>query len=229
MSTLPIPSTISTPHLTLLRLTDTSPSPSNTHLQYFHENWTDPDATSWSLHGPCHSLEESQTWMVECLVKRDNLFYSIFVKPDGSGEGVENELGTHVGSIGLRRQDTGPTLPAPPLVEEHGSASEAGAKEKEVDLRVIGYALFKRAWGKGYATEAAAALLKAYTASVAEEKAKGEKAFYVEAGVDEGNPASDAVLRKVGFKKVGWKTETESVFLGGEWRSGGYWIYGQYV
>jgi RimJ/RimL family protein N-acetyltransferase len=159
--------------------------------------------------------------MLDTITARDNLYYAVFARQDGQ-ESTADQPGMHVGSVGLRRQDTGPTL-APPL------QGDGGEEAKELDLRVIGYAFFKHAWGKGYASEAAAALLDAYAASVAEEKARGKKVFYVEAGVDEANPASDAVLRKVGFKKVGWKTETEPVFLGGAWRHGGYWIYGQYV
>ncbi|KAF2033051.1 acyl-CoA N-acyltransferase [Setomelanomma holmii] len=211
-----IQSLIHTTRLTLLRLTDTTPG--HPHVQYFHEDWSDLDTTSWSLHGPCHSYQESREWMVDAITKRDNLYYAVFAKVDGV-ESTEENPGVHIGSIGLRRQD-GPTLP-PPKID--------GNEGKEVDLRVIGYAIYKRAWGKGYASEAAKAVLSAYAQSVANEKAKGEKVFYVEAGVDEGNPASLAVLKKAGFKEVGWKTETEAVFLGGAWRHGGYWIYGQYV
>jgi RimJ/RimL family protein N-acetyltransferase len=161
--------------------------------------------------------------MIEHREKYDNLFYSVFVKgEEGSSAGTEEDPGVHVGSVSLRRQISGPVLPPP----EH----EGADKGKEVDLRVIGYAMFKTTWGKGYATEAGKGMLDAYAASVAEEKAKGEKVFYVEAGVDKGNPGSQAVLKKLGFKEVGWKTEKEPVFLGGEWRDdGGYWIYGMYV
>jgi RimJ/RimL family protein N-acetyltransferase len=205
----PIAPTITTPRLTLIRLTDSSSG--SQHVQWFHENWTDVDATAWSLHGPCKTLEDSRAWMIEHLTKYDNFFYAVFAK----------DTGLHVGSVSLRRQLDGPVLPPP---------DEGREKEVEVDLRVVGYAMFKSAWGKGYATEAGRAMMDAYGASVAEEKAVGKKVFYVEAGVDEGNPGSQAVLAKLGFRKVGWKTEKEGVFLGGQWReNGGYWIYGTYV
>ncbi|KAH7394570.1 GNAT domain-containing protein [Pyrenochaeta sp. MPI-SDFR-AT-0127] len=134
---------------------------------------------------------------------------------------TKEDLGEHVGSVSLRRQEGGPTLPPPNLDIDDVS--------KSVNLRVIGYAFFKQHWGKGYATEAGRALVDAYTRSVAEEMAKGKELFYLEAGVDEGNPGSENVLQKIGFQKVGWKEETESVFLAGEWREPGYWIYGKYL
>lgn len=156
------------------------------------------------------------------LLLNNNYFYSVFAKSEGlESEATEENPGKHVGSVGLRTQSSGPTVPALALRDED--------KGKELDLRILGYAYFKHAWGKGYATEAARGLLDAYAASVAEEKAKGEKVFYVEAGVDEGNPASTAIVRKLGFEKVGFKEEQEPVFLGGEWREDGYWIYGMYV
>lgn len=222
---------IHTPRLILIRLTNTTPG--SQHVQWFHENWSDPEATAWSLHGPCHSLAESRDWMIEHLTKYDNMFYAVFAKPNANQgvevEGVPGGVGEHLGSASLRRQVAGATLP--PLKEEDGEneGNESGGKGKDVDLRVMGYALFEAARGKGYATEANIGLLQAYAASVAEEKAKGEKKFYVEAGVDKDNPGSQAVLHKLGLKKVGWKEEKEPVFLNGAWRDPGYWIYGLYV
>lgn len=93
----------------------------------------------------------------------------------------------------------------------------------------MGYAYFKSAWGKGYATEAARGLLDAYAEAVKEEKDKGEKVFYVEAGVDEGNPGSWRVIEKLGFEKAGFKEEEERVWLGGAWREDGYWVFGMYM
>jgi RimJ/RimL family protein N-acetyltransferase len=204
--------TISTPRLHLLRLTDTTPG--SQHVQLFHENWSDPSATAWSLHGPTKSLSESRDWFIEHREKYDNYFYSVFTKNEDDSEG----LGEHIGSVSLRLQASGPTLPLP---------KEVVYGAKKVDLRAVGYALFEKARGKGYATEANKALLEAYAASVAEEKAKGENVFWVEACADEGNPGSRAVLKKLGFRDLGWKEE-ERFWLNGEWRSG-VWVYGMEV
>jgi RimJ/RimL family protein N-acetyltransferase len=212
-----IASTIQTPRLTLLRLTDTTPG--SQHIQLFHENWTDPDATAWSLHGPTHSLEESRDWLIEHLEKWDNLFYAVFLKPSNDEENVG--LGEHIGSVSLRLQKSGPTLPLPSKQTDSGKA---------IDLRVLGYALFKKAWGKGYVTEANKALLEAYSASVAEEKKKGEKVFWVEACVDDGNPGSRKVIEKLGMESLGWKDGgEEKVWIAGEWRVDGVWVYGMEV
>lgn len=140
----------------------------------------------------------------------------VFAKTDPQATN-EDALGEHIGSVSLRLQKSGPTLPLPEGRVDGG---------KEIDLRVLGYALFKKAWGKGYATEANSALLDAYAASIADEKAKGEKVFWVEACADEGNPGSRAVLKKLGLELLGWKEGTEKVFLAGEWRDGGVWVYG---
>lgn len=46
MTTLPGPPlVIETPRLRLVRLTDTTPG--SQHVQWFHENWSDPVATGW--------------------------------------------------------------------------------------------------------------------------------------------------------------------------------------
>jgi RimJ/RimL family protein N-acetyltransferase len=209
---------IQTPRLTLILLTNTTLG--SQHVKWFHENWSDPDATAWSLHGPCKTIAESREWMIEHRTKYDNLFYAVFAKKEGTA-GTEEDPGVHVGSVSLRRQPSGPTLPHPMPVERD--------QGKDTDLRTLGYAFFKIAWGKGYATEANKALLTAYAASITEEKEMTKKVFYVEASADEANPGSQAVLRKLGFTRLGWKTETERVFLGGAWREGGYWVYGRYL
>jgi hypothetical protein len=68
-----------TPHLTLLRLTDTSLN--SPHVRYFHELWSDTKITAWSLHGATQSLAKSRAWMdSQLLGKYDTLFYSVFVR-----------------------------------------------------------------------------------------------------------------------------------------------------
>ena len=63
------------------------------------------------------------------------------------------------------------------------------------DLFELGYWLAPEAWGKGYATEAADALLSRLT------RRAGERAFV--SGYFTDNPASGQVLRKLGFLPCG--------------------------
>jgi RimJ/RimL family protein N-acetyltransferase len=194
--------------------------------------------------------------MIEHLSRFDTCFYAVFAqKHDGQGvekvwstrdvrqlqegetEGEaegEEELGIHVGSVSLRLQPDGPTLPSP----SSPSPLHPNPKQNPLDLRVLGYAFFASTWGKGYATEANRGLLDAYAAAVAQYKSESEsesneeqgKTYYVEAAVDEDNPASEKVLCKLGFERVGWKDEGEDkVWLNGAWRGPGYWVYGMYV
>ena len=58
----------------------------------------------------------------------------------------------------------------------------------------LGYWFARRAWGRGYATEAGQALLAAHFAQGAES---------VEAGYYDENPASGRVLEKLGFEPAG--------------------------
>lgn len=241
---------LQTPRLILLRLTDTS-SLSSPHVHLFHENWSNPVATGWSLHGPTHSLTESYEWMKEQMAPGiDSMFYSVFVRPcesdkqedEKKGEREKEDitgLGEHVGSISLRLQPTGPSIPLPP--------PPLGVPPPRTEnLRALGYAFFPSARGKGYATEAGQALLNAYAALVSssslpsslssspykdhgEEEGEAKRKTYIEAAVDEDNPGSIKVLVKLGFKKLGWKHEEEKVFLNGAWRGPGYWVYGLFV
>lgn len=254
MVTHPIPPlTLSSPRLHIVRLTDTSEG--SQHVQWFHENWSDAVATSWSLHGSTKTLEESRLWMIEHMTKWDNWFYSIFLrKPDSpelSSHDVNMEdMGEHIGSVSLRSQATGPTLLPPmsfqgaeevgigaPLTEEEEELRKKALEKVDLELRVLGYALFESAWGKGYITEACKILLDGYSGAIEQWKAsKGgkpgsekEAVFYVEAGVDVENPGSQRVLRKLGFKTAGMKVEKEKAWLNGGWRGPGWWITGLYL
>ncbi|KAJ4987616.1 hypothetical protein SVAN01_06929 [Stagonosporopsis vannaccii] len=288
MSQLPIPpSTIDTPRLRLVRLTNTEPG--SRHVQWFHENWSDPVATGWryrphiphpssyaistyplpmllalkyqSLRGATKSLEESRLWMIEHMKKWDNWFYAVFLhdesKESEKEEGKETDggaLGTHIGSVSLRLPPVGLELPPPrsfdgaaevgtgePLSEEEFKEREDALKSVDLQLRVLGYALFAHAHGKGYGTEACRGLLEGYAGAVkewtasrqsgtnAEREADKKAVFYVEAGVDQENPGSQHVLRKLGFRTVGLKIEKEKAWLNGAWRGPGWWITGMYL
>lgn len=227
-------SVFATQRLVLIQLTETLVG--SQHVQWFHNHWNDEEATSWSLHGKCHTIEESREWLIEHLTKNDTLYYCCFSKTP-TGEGTETDPGEQVGLVSLRRQAGGPVL-QPPASFSEPLDQMAGAEPNDntwtgsslpLNLRAIAYAFFQQHRGKGYATEAGKALIEEYARSVAEEKRKGEEIFYIEAGVDADNPESLHVLKKLGFRKVGWKEEKEPVFLNKQWREGGYWIYGLYV
>lgn len=203
---------VETPRLRLIRIKD--PSLTSEDLQWFHECWVDPVATSWSLHGRCETLEASSAWFAEQLATMDNIIYVVFVKDgvDGKGAAYPGEL---VGNIGLRKAAE-PELPV--FAHPDGTV-------KTLNLRTLGYSFLQKAWGKGYATETAKAMLGAYVEGVKEKKDK--EAIYIEAIWSPENVASGKVLGKLGFKQLGYKEE-ERVWLAGDWRYG-YNVSGLYL
>lgn len=166
--------------------------------------------------------------MIEHRTKWDNWFYAVFAKTAASN-GTEENPGEHVGSVSLRLQLAGPALEPPSSFDDDVERQCEQTNNAPINLRVMGYALFAKARGKGYVTEANQAILQEYARSVAEEKQKGKERFYIEAAVDNKNPASRKVIERLGLKKVGWKEEKDPIFLNGEWQDPGYWVYGIYV
>lgn len=165
-----------------------------------------------------------------------------------------SDLGPHIGSINLRRTpgpaNSAPLLPPPRSFEgapEVGTGAELTQEEVEkrvrewegveLKVRVLGYALFAGFEGRGYGTEGCRALIEGYKGAVGEFRTRvgGEKeggkevVFYIEAGVDVDNPASQGVLRKLGFRTVGMKVEKEKAWLNGGWKGPGWWITGLYL
>ncbi|KAF2006739.1 hypothetical protein P154DRAFT_542081 [Amniculicola lignicola CBS 123094] len=217
---------IETERLKLIRLAETSEG--SQHVQWFHECWSDDDATAWSMHGKCHSLEESRDWMIQHRTKWDNQFYAILLKPQTQSPRATpgdqaSEPGELIGSISIRLSPSFPPVPSlsprfPPNV----------SSTTPLDFRFIGYAFFRRYWGNGYATEAGRAVVPKYAEWRKNTRKDGEIS-YLESQVDVPNPASGRVMEKLGFEKVGLKETKEKVFLGGEWLEGSYWVYGLFV
>ncbi|KAL5466602.1 hypothetical protein PMIN07_003570 [Paraphaeosphaeria minitans] len=143
-----------------------------------------------------------------------------------------------IGNVSLRTQAEGPSLPpfsrtsaAPASDQTSTDPSTTPLSdldvEKPLNLRSIGYSFLQDAWGKGYATEAARAVLEAYREGTREAREKGDQVYYIEAIWGDGNLASGKVLGKLGFKQIGYKEE-EKVWLAGDWRYG-YYVSGWYV
>ncbi|KAK7181920.1 hypothetical protein DPSP01_009517 [Paraphaeosphaeria sporulosa] len=226
---------LETERLRLIRISDTSLD--GDHVKWFHTTWSDPVATSWSLHGRTNTVEESQAWFTEHLEKFDTILYMVFVR--FSADGAELPFpGEVIGNVGLRTQADGASLPpfsracaAPVSDQAPTDPSKPPLSDLEVEkplnLRSIGYSFLQKAWGKGYATEAARAVLEAYQEGTREVREKGDEVYYVEAIWGDGNPASGRVLGKLGFREIGYRKE-EKVWLAGDWRSG-YYVSGWYV
>jgi RimJ/RimL family protein N-acetyltransferase len=235
-------STIETPRLRLIHIEDTDID--SQHLQWFHQLWSDETITAWryshstfpfpslsnsfSLHGKCHTLEESQAWMKTHKSTFDSTTYAVFEKKDPSSNNTLSPPGNLVGMVLLRKVDQ-PTLPPFPPPSTFTSTTPFPSDPSNLNIRSIGYAFFQSAWGQGYATEASKAVITAYSESIAKQKDDNGELFFLEGCWNVENPASEKVLGKLGFMEVGWKDTPGKQFLAGAWRGPGYWVWGTYV
>ena len=157
-----------TPRLELVRLTED-------HLPGYHAIWSDKNATRWSSHGYCKTLEDSKKWMSELLLSTnpngDN--FAVVIRndldpdklPEKSSESTILKPGAFVGWVGTWR-----TNPSPE----------------------VGFVFHRDAWGHGFATEA----LQGFVTMFWELKLQYTT---LDAWCDTQNAASISVLTKCGF------------------------------
>jgi RimJ/RimL family protein N-acetyltransferase len=186
--------------------------------------------------------------MITQLNSFDIYLYAIHIKPSASSPhdpsteinpARVSSTGTLIGSCGLRTQGDlkdCPPLPHNPHLVSSSSNNDALIPSKPVPFRILGYALFESAWGKGYATEAVSALMASFESFNAAKRADAKKNgadevwTFVKAEVDYDNPASSKVMEKMGFENLGKVVEKGGkMFLGGQWRDPVFWVYGKWA
>lgn len=93
----------------------------------------------------------------------------------------------------------------------------------------LAYQFLPRSWGRGLATEAVAAFLDVLSRTSA--FWHPFESLYVRAIVNEENPASLGVMRKVGLQNMGmWEWTGEKIWLGGKWTDRSrLWIFGKFL
>ncbi len=183
--------------------------------------------------------------MIQNIIERGSINYAILLKEPGTSTIADQSTATMIGMSNLWNPgpNTQPTIKPPTCFSKDSKSAdkdattttitENGGRDEEADTThfttfFLAYALLDPYYGKGYATEAARALIDEYRRSCEAEHAKGEKTFYIEAATDDDNYASQRILDKLGFTRLGWRKEEEKVFLGGKLREG-YFVYGKYL
>ncbi|GIC84332.1 GNAT family N-acetyltransferase [Aspergillus udagawae] len=167
-----------TSRLELVRLTED-------HLLGYFSMWKDPEATKWSSHGPCNTLEAAKEWMAELLPELNPTGenYAVLLRQDLDSDVMESlkqkrehsrlssgyiTPGVFLGWIGTWKSDPVPEL---------------------------GFVFHRDTWGLGFATEALTAFQEVFW--------QARPQFDVlEAWCDTENKASASVLRKCGFDSV---------------------------
>lgn len=175
--------------------------------------------------GQAKSIEDTEKFARRCLpvVQEDGdgasksyrvvyAIHEILESPTNSAdvEGEKEEKPTRfIGLISLR--SLGPEDYFFP--EKYGLAA---ALDPSVLSTELGYQFLPIAWGRGFATEAVDAVLKSLVRGAL--FWEPYKRLYVRALVNEENPASLGVMRKLGLQNFGvWEYKGEPIFLGGKW------------
>jgi len=200
-------------------------------LQDLHVLRVDPDACSWSIYGTSKSLEDTQKilqFMLPISKKDGDLhqFSASYLvreraKPDVAGK--PSERPAPIGQLGLRGcVEYGVPFP------DNLTLPDSVATRDSVLKREIGYMFARQGWGKGYCSEAVAAVLQAY--QNAPSFWAPYRGVWVSAVTGATNVQSQRVLEKSGFKLLGmhyW--DGEKVFLGGDWQPPEVMVWAKYL
>ncbi|KAH7128475.1 GNAT domain-containing protein [Dendryphion nanum] len=221
-------STIFTPRLKLTLVTKAGRG--SQELEWLHELRSDEKATFWSIIPRSKTIEDTAKIMTSLLPNPNDIPKSYKVaylihrilESESNTKEPANQPTELIGIVRIHSLDNN-HLPLPENLT-------LPASELPTTLPTeIAYMFLPKSWGKGYATEAVHAVL-AECSTVKDFWAPYEK-VYVRALVNDGNPASQRVMKKAGMELRGiYEWTGKAIFIAGEWREKDtLWIFGKYL
>ncbi|KAL8709771.1 MAG: hypothetical protein Q9220_005557 [cf. Caloplaca sp. 1 TL-2023] len=199
-------------------------------FEWIHKLRSDEQASWWSIFGRSKCPEDTEKALQGCLPnhKEANNKYRVAYAvletttlPTGNDFHTattnQQDPSSFIGFITLI--PLGPNSLALPDHLNCPIPDTAAALTHKTLTTELGYSFLPHSWGKGYATESVAAVLKSCTKAASREFWKPFDQVWVRATVNEQNPASSRVMDKVGMMKRGTYVWTgKAVYLAGEWR-----------
>ena len=200
------------------------------------------DCYSCSFSGPMKTLGETARAVEDCLplvehdgdVRKYRATYIIHTRTDAApcerdvqsdeSNAPRDATSSVIGQI----KATKPGVYGAPF-PDHLAAPEQGASAGKTLTLEVGYCLLPKAWGKGFAAEALAALVEAFRSTPALWAPPYERVF-LQAVMGEANRASRRVVEKAGFERLGvHRWDGPDVFVGGAMQPAEVLVYGRYA
>ncbi|KAF1847934.1 uncharacterized protein K460DRAFT_374893 [Cucurbitaria berberidis CBS 394.84] len=227
--------TVCTPRLKLTLITTAKRG--SPELEWLHEMRSDAQTTFWSIYGQAKSLEDTERFAKACLPeapeegggkpKSYRVVYAVHeilqklvtdTQPDVSHAEKPPRF---VGLVTVRSLGGPNELTLPP---QYTPASTHDPTTLSIELA---YQFLPISWGHGIATEAVSTVLNVLKRATA--FWQPFKRVYIRAIVNEENPASLGVMRKLGLQNMGvWEWTGEAIWLGGKWTDRSrIWIFGK--
>ncbi|CAO2647261.1 Nn.00g081830.m01.CDS01 [Neocucurbitaria sp. VM-36] len=228
--------TVFTPRLKLTLLT--SAERGSPEFEWLHEMRSDAQVTLWSLSGQSKSQEDTERFAKACIpaipeggdgkpktYKVNYAVHEILSSPsDPTRPNVsqEEKPTRFIGMVSIRSIGPSDLI----LPEQYTPASSLTPSTLSTE---VAYQFLPRSWGRGLATEAVGTFLEVLrrTAPLWQPFEK----VYVRAIVNDENPASLAVMKKLGLQNMGvWEWTGEAIWLAGKWTDRSrLWIFGKFL